>query len=61
MSGNVRVGPWDSLISRCQFAESKIQQAATIRRILEELDPEVAEPNEAQEVLASEGGHSAAF
>ena len=62
MGGNVRVGLEDSLlISRGQLAESNAQQVAKIRRIVEELGSEVAEPDEARELLALKGGDRVAF
>ena len=62
MGGNLRVGLEDSLlISRGQLAESNAQQVAKIRHIVEELGSEVAEPDEAREMLALKGGDSVAF
>ena len=62
MGGNVRVGLEDSLlISRGQLADSNAQQVAKIRRIVEELGSEVAEPDEAREMLALKGGDRVAF
>ncbi len=62
MGGNLRVGLEDSLlISRGQLAESNAQQVAKIRHIVEELGSEVAEPDEAREMLALKGGDRVAF
>ena len=62
MGGNVRVGLEDSLfISRGKLAESNAQQVAKIRRIVEDLGAEVANPDEAREILDLKGGDRVKF
>jgi uncharacterized protein (DUF849 family) len=60
--GNVRVGLEDSLyINRGQMAKSNAEQVAKIRRILEDLGAEIANPAEARAMLALKGGDQVAF
>lgn len=62
MGGNVRVGLEDSLfITRGQLAESNAQQVAKVRRVIEELGNEVADPSEAREILGLKGGDRVNF
>lgn len=62
MGGHVRVGLEDSLlINRGQLAESNAQQVAKIRRIVEDLESEVATPDEAREILDLKGGDRVNF
>jgi uncharacterized protein (DUF849 family) len=62
LSGNVRVGLEESLfIGRGQLARSNAEQVAKIRRILEELDHEIASPIEARAILGLTGGDSVGF
>ena len=56
MGGNVRVGLEDSLnIGRGELATSSAQQVTKVRRILEELDFEIATPREARARLGLKG------
>jgi uncharacterized protein (DUF849 family) len=62
MGGNVRVGMEDSLwIGAGKLAESNAQQVANVRRILEGLGLEIADPDEAREILSLKGGDKVAF
>jgi uncharacterized protein (DUF849 family) len=62
LSGNVRVGLEESLfIGRGQLARSNAEQVAKLRRILEELDHEIASPIEARAILGLKGGDSVGF
>jgi uncharacterized protein (DUF849 family) len=62
MGGNVRVGMEDSLyIGAGELATSNAQQVAKIRRIVEELGMEVANPTEARKMLALKGGDRVKF
>lgn len=62
MGGNVRVGLEDSLfIGRGKLAASNAEQVSKIRRIVEELGCEVAEPDEAREILQLKGGDAVGF
>ena len=57
MGGNVRVGLEDSLyLSRGAMAASNGEQVSKIRRMLEELSLEIANPQEARAMLALKGG-----
>ena len=62
MGGNVRVGMEDSLwYGKGQPAKSSAQQVGRIRRILAELDLEVATPAEARALLGTKGGDKVNF
>jgi uncharacterized protein (DUF849 family) len=62
MGGNVRVGMEDSLwIGRGKLAESNAQQVTKARQIIEGLGLEVANPDEAREILELKGGDKVAF
>jgi uncharacterized protein (DUF849 family) len=62
MNGNVRVGLEDSLfISRGKLATDNAQQVAKIRRIIEDLDYEIATPNEARAMLGLKGADRVNF
>jgi uncharacterized protein (DUF849 family) len=62
MGGNVRVGLEDSLfITRGQLAESNAQQVAKVRRVIEELGHEIADPDEARDMLGLKGADLVAF
>ena len=52
LGGNVRVGLEDSLyIRRGELAASNAQQVRKVRTILEELEINIATPQEAREIL----------
>lgn len=61
--GNVRVGMEDGLYIKPsgELAVSNAAQVAKIRRILEELDYEIATPDEAREMLCLKGGDRVNF
>ncbi len=62
LGGNVRVGLEDSLwIGPGQQATSNAQQVAKIRRILEDIGLEIANPAEARDILKLKGGDRVAF
>lgn len=62
MGGHVRVGLEDSLfLSRGLLASSCAAQVLKIRRILEELSLEVANPDEAREILQTKGSDKVEF
>jgi uncharacterized protein (DUF849 family) len=62
MGGNVRVGMEDSLwIGAGKLAESNAQQVSNVRKILEGLGLEIANPDEAREILSLKGGDKVAF
>ena len=62
MGGNVRVGLEDSLwYGRGQPAQSSAQQVGRIRRILAELDLEIATPAEARAILGTKGADKVNF
>jgi uncharacterized protein (DUF849 family) len=62
MGGNVRVGLEDSLwIGKGRLAASNAEQVAKIRRILEELELEVATPAQARELLRLKGKANVRF
>jgi uncharacterized protein (DUF849 family) len=62
MGGNVRVGMEDSLwIGRGKLAASNAQQVTMARQIIEGLGLEVANADEAREILELKGGDKVAF
>ena len=62
MGGNVRVGMEDSLwIGAGKLAESNAQQVTKVRGILEGMGLEIANPDEAREILSLKGGDKVAF
>jgi uncharacterized protein (DUF849 family) len=62
LGGNVRVGLEDSLwIGPGQLARSNAEQVSRIRRILQELNLEVATPDEAREMLQLKGPGQVGF
>ena len=62
MGGNVRVGLEDSLwIGPGKLAESNAQQVRKVRQIIEGLGLEIANPDEAREILSLKGGDKVAF
>jgi 3,5-dioxohexanoate:acetyl-CoA acetone transferase len=62
MGGNVRVGLEDSLwIGAGKLAETNAQQVSKARQILEGLGLEIANPDEAREILSLKGGDKVAF
>jgi uncharacterized protein (DUF849 family) len=62
MGGNVRVGLEDSLwLGRGQLAKSNAEQVAKAKRMLEELNLQVATPDEARAMLKLKGGRNVAF
>jgi uncharacterized protein (DUF849 family) len=62
MGGNVRVGMEDSLwAGRGRLAKSSAEQVVRIRRIAEELDLELATPDEARALLQTKGAHKVNF
>lgn len=62
MGGHVRVGLEDSLfLSRGLLATSCAEQVLKIRRILEELSLEIANPDEAREILQTKGVEGTSF
>jgi uncharacterized protein (DUF849 family) len=62
MGGNVRVGLEDSLwIGPGKLAESNAQQVTNVRKIIEGLGLEVANPDEAREILSLKGGDKVGF
>ncbi len=62
LGGNVRVGLEDSLYAgRGKLATSNAEQVAKIRRIIEELSLEVANPTEARAILQTKGAHDVGF
>jgi uncharacterized protein (DUF849 family) len=62
MGGNVRVGLEDSLwIGPGKLAESNAQQVANARKIIEGLGLEIANPDEAREILSLKGGDKVNF
>ena len=62
LGSNVRVGLEDSLwAGPGQLAESNAQQVMLVRRILDELELEIATPGEAREMLALKGADGVAF
>jgi uncharacterized protein (DUF849 family) len=62
MGGNVRVGLEDSLwIGAGKLAESNAQQVRAARQIIEGLGLEIANPDEAREILSLKGGDKVGF
>jgi uncharacterized protein (DUF849 family) len=62
MGGNVRVGLEDSLwIGPGKLAASNAQQVANARKIIEGLGLEIANPDEAREILSLKGGDKVNF
>jgi uncharacterized protein (DUF849 family) len=62
MGGHVRVGLEDSLyLGKGRLAKSNAEQVAKIRRIVEELSLEIANPTEARAMLSLKGGDNVAF
>lgn len=62
LGGNVRVGLEDSLYAgRGKLATSNAEQVSKIRRILNELDLEIATPAEARAILGTKGGDQVSF
>ena len=62
MGGNVRVGLEDSLwIGPGKLAASNAQQVANARKIIEGLGLEIANPDEAREILSLKGGDKVSF
>lgn len=62
LGGSVRVGLEDSLFAgRGKLAVSNAEQVAKIRRILEELNLEIATPAEARAILATKGSDRVGF
>ena len=62
MGGNVRVGLEDSLwIGPGKLAESNAQQVKKVRQIIEGLGLEIANPDEAREILSLKGGDKVNF
>ena len=62
MGGNVRVGLEDSLwLGRGLLAKSNAEQVAKAKRMLEELNLQVATPDEARAMLKLKGGRNVAF
>ena len=62
MGGNVRVGMEDSLwIGPGRLAESNAQQVTNVRKILEGIGLEVANPDDAREILSLKGGDKVGF
>ena len=62
MGGNVRVGLEDSLwLGRGQLAKSNAEQVSKAKRMLEELNLQVATPDEARAMLKLKGGRNVAF
>ena len=62
MGGNVRVGLEDSLwIGPGKLAETNAQQVTKARQILEGLGLEIANADEAREILSLKGGDKVAF
>ena len=62
MGGNVRVGLEDSLwIGPGKLAESNAQQVSRARQIIEGLGLEIANPDEAREMLSLKGGDQVNF
>ncbi len=62
MGGNVRVGLEDSLwLGAGKFAKSNAEQVTRVRQIIEGLGLEIANPDEAREILELKGGDKVAF
>lgn len=62
MGGNVRVGMEDSLwAGRGRLAKSSAEQVVRIRRIIEELDLDLATPDEARALLQTKGADKVNF
>jgi len=62
MGGNVRVGLEDSLwYGKGKLAKSSAEQVGRIRRIMEELELEVATPAEARAILGTKGADKVNF
>ncbi len=62
MGGNVRVGLEDSLwIAPGQLAKTNADQVRKVRQILEGLGLEIANPDEAREILSLKGGDKVGF
>src|SRR5688500_13983889 len=62
MGGNVRVGLEDSLwIGPGKLAESNAAQVRKARQIVEGLGLEIANPDEAREILSLKGGDKVGF
>ena len=62
MGGHVRVGLEDNLwIGKGELAPSNAAQVTMVRRILEGLGLEIANPDEAREILSLKGGDKVAF
>ncbi len=62
LGGNVRVGLEDSLyLEKGRLAQSNAEQVVRIRTILEALGHEIANPDEARDMLELKGGDNVAF
>jgi uncharacterized protein (DUF849 family) len=62
MGGNVRVGLEDSLwIGAGRLAQANADQVMQVRKIIEGLGLEIANPDEAREILQLKGGDKVAF
>jgi uncharacterized protein (DUF849 family) len=62
MGGNVRVGLEDSIwLGAGKLAESNAAQVTMARKIIEGLGLEIADPDEAREILSLKGGDKVAF
>lgn len=62
MGGNVRVGLEDSIwLGAGKLAESNAAQVTMARKIIEGLGLEIANPDEAREILSLKGGDKVAF
>jgi uncharacterized protein (DUF849 family) len=62
MGGNVRVGLEDSIwLGAGRLAESNAAQVSMARKIIEGLGLEIADPDEAREILSLKGGDKVAF
>ncbi len=60
--GNVRVGIEDSIyVGKGKLAKSNAEQVAKIRRILEDLNLEIATPDEARQMLGLKGADQVGF
>jgi uncharacterized protein (DUF849 family) len=62
MGGNVRVGIEDSLyLGKGQLAKTNAEQVSRIRSILENLSLEIANSDEARQMLQLKGGDAVKF
>lgn len=62
MGGNVRVGLEDSIwLGAGRLAESNAAQVSMARKIIEGLGLQIADPDEAREILSLKGGDKVAF